>query len=173
MSENTETPKQVGDVDKRQADQPDESGTVTVEVPPEVGTQTDSNLNDPGIDSHTEHYNYGFFKRPLQYDPIMIVFTLILFAGGLVAYMTKQSAASLVASTVFAIFLSFSIYLEGSRKNSYPLLVSLVIVTATFVYRFSLSSHFIPSGLFALLSILMLARHCYLLYLRRRAYSSA
>ena len=107
-------------------------------------------------------------QRPIQYDIVSILFTLLVFAGGIYGYLSKGSSASLISGTLFAILLAFGTYFEGSRKNAYPLIVVLLILTATMAYRFSLTSKFMPAGLMAALSFIMLSRHCFLLYLRKR-----
>lgn len=143
--------------------------TVTIQVPSEPV----ANPGQDGTDDQQQDYGYGLFKRPIKYDPIMMVYIVILFAGGLAGYINKNSTASLVASTVFSVLLAFSVYLEGARKNSYPMLTILLVLTGMFFYRFYLNATFVPSGLFAVLSLLMLARHSYIFYIRCRASSSS
>lgn len=109
----------------------------------------------------------GLLKRPIQYDIISIIFTLVILGGGIYAYISMESTASLVASFICALLLAVGTYFEGSRKNPYPLLVVLLFIGIMFSYRYYSSGKFMPSGLFTLLTVIMLGRHCYLLWLKR------
>lgn len=118
-------------------------------------------------------YQYGLYKMQTRFDPVSIVFTLLVFIGGIIGYVNKQSSASLIAGTVFALLLAAATYVEGARKNPYPLLVILVALGGMMAYRYSQSGNFMPSGLVAALAILMIARHSYLMYLRRQPVSAS
>lgn len=112
--------------------------------------------------------NESILRRHMRYDPLAVLFIILLLVGGVVAYITKQSVYSLVASTAFAILLAFGTYLEGARKNAYPLLMVFFALGSMMSYRYYVKEVFMPSGLVALLSLFMFARHSYLLYLRRK-----
>lgn len=61
-------------------------------------------------------YKYGIFKRQIRYDPLSAVFAVLVFIGGLVGYFTKQSIASLIAGTIFALLIGICTYIDGARK---------------------------------------------------------
>lgn len=136
---------------------------------PEAGLSEQTPINPQvlagGNQSSGGGYSLGKFYT--RFDPIAIVFTVLVFAGGVVGYITKQSTSSLVAGTIFAVLLAATTFLEGSRKNPYPLLVVLLSIGLVMGYRYSLNLVFMPSGLVALLAVIVFARHSYLLYLRR------
>lgn len=112
---------------------------------------------------------YRILKRPIRYDPITIIFTVLVFIGGIIGYVKAGSTPSLVWSTVFAIALALSTYLEGARKQPYPVMGVLLALTFLMGYRWIKNGVFLPGGAIATLSLLLFARHAYLLYLRRKA----
>jgi len=143
--------------------------STSVEIPANQAEQTQSEQQAPGQDGPSQpSYHYGILKRHMRFDPLSVVFALLIFAGGIIGYVTKQSTASLVSGTIFALLLAIATYVEGARKNPYPLLLTLVALAAMMIYRFSQSGSFMPSGFVALLTLIMLARHSYLFYLRRQ-----
>lgn len=119
-----------------------------------------------GNESPSDAYSYGLFKRHMRYDPLSILFAVLVFVGGLVGYLTKQSAPSLIAGSIFAALLAAATFYEGARKNPYPLLVILFALGAMMGYRAISANKFMPSGLVALFAFIMFARHVYLVYLR-------
>lgn len=118
-------------------------------------------------------YHYGLYKFQTRFDPISIAFALLVFIGGIIGYVSKQSSVSLIAGTIFFILLAAATFVEGSRKNPYPLLLTLAVLGGMMAYRYGQSGTFMPSGLVAALAIIMIARHSYLIYLRRQPVSSA
>lgn len=115
--------------------------------------------------------NRSLLERHIQYDPLSIIFTILVFAGGVAGYVTKESVVSLVSGTIFALLLAVGTYFEGARKNPYPLLVTLFALGAAMLYRYVQSYNFWPAGLIGLLTLIMFARHCYLIYLKRQSSS--
>lgn len=90
-----------------------------IEVPINESTQTDQQQGDATVadgETTSPNYCYGIFKRHMRFDPLSIVFAILILVGGIVGYVTKGSAASLVAGTVFAILLAVSTYIEGARR---------------------------------------------------------
>lgn len=148
------------------ADQPEESVTIDVaggqarNQEPRVGSRFVAAVN---------RYKDNLRDRPIRYDILSIIFTILIFIGGLVGYINKGSVPSLVSGTIFTILLAFSTYLEGARKNPYPLLITLIALSAIMLWRYIESMNFQPAGLIGLLTVIMLARHCYLLYTRKRS----
>lgn len=143
-------------------------GTVTIDVatnddPQQVGERTASVFNDK-----MSKYSRGLLERHIRYDPLLIIFAISLLVAGIIAYTTKNSVMSLVFSTIFAILIAVGTYFEGARRNPYPVIVVLFVLGTYMFYRYFKSLNFMPSGLIALLTTIMFARHCYLIYLRRQ-----
>lgn len=112
----------------------------------------------------------GLFQRHMKLDPILLVYIVVLFAGGVYGYIEKQSTISLVTSVVFSILLMIGAYFEGVRKNFYPLIITLVVVASGFIYRYLQNlDKFFPSGFYTALTLLMLVRHGYIIYLKRQS----
>lgn len=109
---------------------------------------------------------YIIWKWPLRFDPVAILFALLVFVGGLIGYITKNSSQSLVAGTIFAFLIAVGIYYDGARRNPFPLLTTLLSLAGVMFWRYSDKWAFMPSGLITLLAALLFARHTYLLYLR-------
>lgn len=139
--------------------------TVSVEVG-EASENTSSKVPRTGGVESSDAYGYALFKRHMRYDPISILFALLVFVGGLIGYITKQSVVSLIAGTIFAALLAAATFYEGARKNPYPLLVILFTLGAMMGYRAFAANKFMPSGLVAMLAFIMFSRHLYMVYLR-------
>lgn len=105
--------------------------------------------------------------RPIRYDIISIIFTLIVLAGGVYGYFSKGSLPSLISGVVFFLLLAGATYFEGANKNPYPLVIVIFIFGALMVWRYLQTYGFIPAGLFASLSLFMLLRHGYLIYSKK------
>lgn len=61
-------------------------------------------------------YKYGIFKRQIKYDPLSIVFAILVFIGGLIGFIAKQSTPSLVAGTIFALLIGIFTFVDGARR---------------------------------------------------------
>lgn len=132
---------------------------VRVELPTNSGT---SENETPNVLAR------GILQRHMRLDPIMLIFIVAILAGGIDGYLEKGSTISLVASVIFAVLLSFGAYLEGYRNFPLPLMIILAVLAVSFIYRYVQKFKFFPSGLFALLTVLMLLRHGYIMYLKRQ-----
>lgn len=112
----------------------------------------------------------GLFQRHMRLDPVLLVYIIVLFAGGVYGYIEKSSSISLVSGVIFSLFLLAGAYFEGVRKNFYPLIITLVVVAAGFIYRYLQNvDKFFPSGFYAMLTLIMLLRHGYIIYLKHQA----
>lgn len=157
-----------------QQQEPQEVESVTIDVPQRQGqNEQEQPPPAPGFRSTFSKYKAGLLQRPIKYDVISIVFTLLILGGGIFAYVTKESTASLVAGVVCGILLAFGTYFEGSRKNPFPLLLVLLFILGGFAYRYYKTMKFMPSGLFAIITTLMVARNCYLIHLKRQRSTAA
>lgn len=155
------------------AQQPQESVTIDVAQPPNDGQQT----REPPINSRfvsvVNRYKETLLDRPIRYDVLSIIFTIFVFIGGLVGYLTSASVVSLVSGTIFAILLATGTYFEGAHRNPYPLLITLFGLAGLMLYRFVQTFKFMPAGFIGLVTSIMIARHCFLIYQKRQSSSSS
>lgn len=61
-------------------------------------------------------YKYGICQHKLKYDPLTIVFAVLVFIGGLIGYITKDSTISLVAGLIFAVLLCLFCFIDGAQR---------------------------------------------------------
>lgn len=88
-----------------------EQEATNVQVTAERGTeQQTSNESAPST------LGYIFIHRHMRYDPISIVFSVLILIGGLIGYFTKGSLPSLIAGIIFFILLAIATYIEGALK---------------------------------------------------------
>uniref|UniRef100_A0A6G1SHD0 UPF0136 membrane protein CG5532 n=1 Tax=Aceria tosichella TaxID=561515 RepID=A0A6G1SHD0_9ACAR len=175
-AEQSGTPKPQEQQQQQQQQPEKERESVTIDVSQSNQNQQEALSPEApakGVKSTFSRCKAGLLRRPIQYDIISIIYTLLILGGGIYAYVNKNSTGSLVGSVVCGILLAFATYFEGCRKNPYPLLVLILILTGFFGHRYFMSMKFIPSGLFALLSVIMLARNCYLIYQKRQETAAA
>lgn len=96
-----------------------EAGGDSVNVNVTSGQEA-SNVPNPQVETQAEAgssgYKYGIFKRQIKYDPLSIVFAILVFIGGLIGFITKQSTPSLVAGTIFAILIGLFTFIDGARR---------------------------------------------------------
>ncbi len=84
---------------------------------------------------------------------VLLVFTVLLVAGGLVGFLKAGSKASLIASSAFALPLVLA------ALGIVPPLVAEVVLGILLVFmgmKFAKSKKFMPSGLMAILSAVAL-----------------
>lgn len=141
--------------------------STSVEVPENADQQQPNSSSLP----KPEHA-YGILKRPMRFDPISVVFTILVLAAGIIGFVNKGSVMSVVSGSIFAALLAVGTYLEGARKNPLPLILTLFALASLMLWRYSKSPNYFPTALIAALACLLLARHSYMLYLRRRPASS-
>lgn len=103
--------------------------------------------------------------RPIGW--LVLIYGLIVFLGGIFGYVKAESVPSLVAGVVFAVALSTAAFALLNEKwiGMTLALASTALLSAFFLYRFVHTHKFMPAGLMALLSLLVLA---FLIYKRTR-----
>ena len=92
-----------------------------------------------------------------------IIYAVIVFVGGLVGHTLAGSKASLTAGIVFSILLIISgLGLLAHKKFGAILALALTLaLDGFFTYRFMLSFSFMPAGMMALLSLIVLGIQVY------------
>ncbi len=89
---------------------------------------------------------------------ITLVYGLLLLAGGVMGHLKAASMASLVTGVGFglvAILLSIGVF-KKSLLSAYFALILTFILDAFFTYRLLLTMKFMPAGLMAIISTLVL-----------------
>jgi uncharacterized membrane protein (UPF0136 family) len=89
---------------------------------------------------------------------VTTLYTILVFAGGVIGYSKAGSIPSLVASIISGAILTSSI-IGFALKKRWALLLALattLILDAFFTYRLITTKHFIPAGLMSLISSLVL-----------------
>lgn len=90
---------------------------------------------------------------------LVIVYGLLLFIGGLIGHLKANSKMSLIMGSISAILAIGLGY--GMLKNwAYGKMGALALATALFfffLYRFSLTMRFMPPGLMAIISLIVIA----------------
>ncbi|CAH1253623.1 TMEM14C [Branchiostoma lanceolatum] len=95
-------------------------------------------------------------------DFISIGYALAVAAGGISGYVRAGSAMSLGAGLVFGGLMGVGAYQTSLNPNNYMLsLATSGVLTAVMGSRFINSGKFMPAGLVAGLSLLMVARFGY------------
>jgi uncharacterized membrane protein (UPF0136 family) len=92
-----------------------------------------------------------------------IIYAIIVFVGGIVGHSLAGSRASLISGIVFSILLVISgLGLLFHRKFSAIFALALtLILDGFFTYRFMLSFSFMPAGMMALLTLIVLIIQVY------------
>jgi len=89
---------------------------------------------------------------------LVLFYALFILLGGIMGYVQAGSKASLISGLCFGTFLlGASFLLLQKKKAGYWLALSLVLLLeAFFIWRFSKSLHFFPSGFLSLLSLFVI-----------------
>ena len=89
---------------------------------------------------------------------VILVYGFVVLVGGIVAYTTTESVASLIAGGVFGLgLLASGVGVLRSKDMGFlmaPILT--VLLTAFFGYRFAQSGELMPSGLMVALGLVAL-----------------
>ncbi|MEM7175603.1 MAG: TMEM14 family protein [Chlamydiota bacterium] len=88
---------------------------------------------------------------------LILVYSILIFSGGVIGFVLKQSRMSLAAGSLFGLLLLFTSALTLSERKAglYTALVLSILLTVLFGIRFSSGFHFLPSGLLLFISALM------------------
>ena len=89
---------------------------------------------------------------------ITLLYGILVFVGGLMGYFKAASTASLVSGIGFglaSILLSIGM-LKKSLFSAYFALILTFVLDAFFTYRFLLTMKFMPSGMMAIVSTIVL-----------------
>jgi uncharacterized membrane protein (UPF0136 family) len=94
----------------------------------------------------------------MTYSIVLLIYALIVLMGGLMGYLKGGSIVSLVAgggSGALLLLLACFSFRESlfARRAAF---VVIFLLDALFTYRFALTHHFFPSGLFSLMSFVTL-----------------
>ena len=89
---------------------------------------------------------------------ITLFYGILILIGGIIGHLKAGSAASLIMGLAFGILLILSSF--GMFKNrlfpAYVALLLTLILDAFFTYRWLFTFQFMPSGLFAIISLVVL-----------------
>ncbi|KAJ2125859.1 Transmembrane protein 14C [Coemansia sp. RSA 720] len=90
-----------------------------------------------------------------------LAFAALIAVGGAVGYFKSGSVASLVSGLVFGALISFSVQLAAGNSKSYSLLPAVLCLVLCLVMgnRFLSSKKFMPAGMVATTSLLMVIRY--------------
>lgn len=92
-------------------------------------------------------------------DYIGFAYALIIAVGGIIGFVKAGSAMSLLMGLLFGVLSAFGAYQTSKDpRNFWVLLLSSVFLGGLMSYRAYNSGKFMPPGLVALLSILMIIR---------------
>jgi len=89
-------------------------------------------------------------------------YALLIFLGGIVGYIAANSLPSLIASGLFSFVLSICTPLisRGSLKAYDTAILMTLVLAAFFIFRFFLTYKFMPGGVMALVSGILVAYLC-------------
>jgi uncharacterized membrane protein (UPF0136 family) len=89
---------------------------------------------------------------------IVCLYGLLLLIGGMIGYLKAGSMASLIMGGAFALLTIASALAIGKnyKLGYYSALILSVILTLFFTFRFVKSENFMPSGLMAALSLIVI-----------------
>lgn len=94
---------------------------------------------------------------------ILISYAVLIFAGGLVGYVTSGSFASILMSSIFAVAYGLNfLYSNKSPKGGFVISGSLTfILLLFFLMRFITTLTIMPAGFMLLISCFVFASHVY------------
>jgi uncharacterized membrane protein (UPF0136 family) len=90
---------------------------------------------------------------------VVLFYGLIVFLGGLMGYVKAQSMVSLGTGLFFsaALFLSAAAIFKNYAAGQLGAILLSIVLGLLFLYRFWATEKFMPSGMMALISILILS----------------
>ncbi|XP_062586974.1 transmembrane protein 14C-like [Saccostrea cucullata] len=100
-------------------------------------------------------------------DIVSLAYSVTVAAGGLMGYVKAGSVPSLMAGLAFGSLMGYGTYQTSmDPQNVHLSLVTSGVLTGVMGYRFVNSGKFMPAGLVATLSVLMVARFGYRLAMK-------
>jgi|GEM_PF-1454789 len=92
----------------------------------------------------------------------LLIYAFLLFAGGIIGYILKESKASLISGSGCAIlFLGNAIwmlYTSQKKKSIYPFYLALLLsflLDGFFTYRWILTQQFFPAGALSFVTLIL------------------
>ncbi|MFA6916587.1 MAG: TMEM14 family protein [Parachlamydiales bacterium] len=84
---------------------------------------------------------------------VILLYTVLLFVGGIIGFAKTGSYISIITATSFTLLLLLSLWAarSGYRWGMPLTWTCLLLLTAFFGYRFSLTGAFMPAGLMLIL----------------------
>ncbi|MBM3207084.1 MAG: hypothetical protein FJZ57_00530 [Chlamydiae bacterium] len=88
---------------------------------------------------------------------LVLMYALLVFAGGLIGHFKSQSLPSLISGTIFGTLLIFSSWamINKKRWGQWASLFLSFVLDAFFTWRFAKTLKFFPAGLMSLISLAM------------------
>lgn len=89
----------------------------------------------------------------------LLIYAILILAGGIVGYVKAQSSASLIMGTLFAAVIALCSYMTfaKSRAGAFLALAASGVLAAFFGFRFYSSLKFMPAGLMCIMSLIVFA----------------
>ena len=94
---------------------------------------------------------------------ILVCYTVLIFAGGLIGYVTSGSFASILMSSIFAVCFGLNfLYSNRNPKRGFIISGSLTfLLLLFFLMRFIITLSIMPAGFMLLVSTFVFASHVY------------
>ena len=89
---------------------------------------------------------------------LVLLYSLLIFAGGVIAYANVHSCASIIMATIFSVLLlgcSWAMFC-GKVTGYFGAFLLTFLLAAFFTYRFASTGKFMPPGMMAIVSGLVL-----------------
>lgn len=102
---------------------------------------------------------------------IVILYSILVLAGGIIGFVKANSVPSLIMGTAFgvALFGNAIAMLKHSRIGTYLAAVLTLILTIFFAFRFAKSLLFMPAGLMCVAGLVVLAALTTFVLAKRRS----
>ncbi|HEY2154445.1 MAG TPA: TMEM14 family protein [Isosphaeraceae bacterium] len=91
---------------------------------------------------------------------VLIIYAVLLIVGGVIGFLKARSKASLIAGVVSGIVAIIAVVISATYNEDGGYSLALLLATVLFVffgYRASLSRKFMPGGLLAVASVVVIA----------------
>jgi uncharacterized membrane protein (UPF0136 family) len=93
---------------------------------------------------------------------VVLIYAILILAGGIIGHAKAASTASLVMGVVFGVLLltaSIGMFKRTSKRTSWGgtfALILTLLLDAFFTYRFVQTGKFMPSGMLSLVSLIVM-----------------